>query len=623
MKKFVRFLVLGFFLSSLFLMSGCQQRRVSTIVMQQATSKEQVTSLLLNQSNKSGWYRSGGSGPFLANMGNVDGAMAEYSSHTSTNTQVSGIDEGDIIKVDGQYIYTLTSYGLTITQVQSGNMTIVYQEAFNHYVPQELYILDDYLILIGGIYEQWNYLGSTDTDSIQPMLAIYRYFGYEKTNVKIYDMQDRSALELVKEVTVSGYYQTSRLLQDQFYLFANFYPNLYPQTNDEYGMLPWIQEGEDQKQEFAAQDIYYYPDIISSYYLVLGQISLADITQATTTKAYLGLSGEIYVSYEHVFVATYDNTYRYFDILGVYNYHYNTFTRISKIRLSDLMWQASSRVSGNIKDRYSLDEYQGYLRIATTTSDWSNRKQVLHSNVYVLNPSLQVVGKIENIAPDEMIYAVRFHQEEGTLVTFRQIDPLFKLNLSDPTNPTISLGLKEDGVSYYLHPIAGTDLVLGLGYDTQENQWGGVTFNGVKLSLYDVSGEEAVNISTVIFEGMWTYSEAIYNPKAIFYDAENGLFGFAMETWVPQGSYGSRLQAQGFYVFSYLDRDLSDYVTLTHFEGAIVYQNWQDYYGLYFNYIHRGARIGNYLYTISEQQIQSYLVSDFSHYQTLIIGQFD
>ncbi len=220
-------------------------------------------------------------------------------------------------------------------------------------------------------------------------------------------------------------------------------------------------------------------------------------------------------------------------------------TRIVKIALSDLKQKAVARVEGTISDRYWMDEYNGYLRVATSV--WGSTQ---YTNIFVLDSNLSVKGKITNIAPGESIYSVRFNKETGSLVTFKQVYPYFNLNLSDPSNPTISRGLKEDGVSYYIHYIGDTSYTIGVGRMSEvvNSGWGErVIWTGLKVSLYDNSSGEAVNIKTVVLEGS-CYSELFYNPKALLYDEAKGLFAFSYENWqytdifFPQGNKDCSIQ---------------------------------------------------------------------------------
>ncbi len=617
--KSIRGILIVVFLT-LGLSTSCASLRVD-LSLKQVNSKAELVTLLNDSDNKSSgsWYQTRDT-TFAEAM---SGSVSDSNDHSTTNVQVAGVDEGDIIKVDDEYIYTLTSSGLTITQASSGHLQIVYQQDFENYVPQEMFLYENQLILIGGTYEYFAYSGKTGEDAIEPALCIYPYFSYSKTNIRIYDMSDHANLLLQKEVTILGNYATSRIIDGTMYFFTNYY--FYNLLDNQY--IPRIADSSvngGAEYEIGVEDIYYYSNYIYFNFFLVGKIELDQTAQVTNLKAYLGISGELYVSSSNVYVASYDNAYSSINYLGTYSYTYLTYTRISKIALSDLLLKDVCRIQGNIKDRYSLDEYNGYLRVATTISDWQDYQSTLYSNVYVLDTKLKIVGSIRKIAEGERLYSVRFQADQGVLVTFKQIDPLFQLDLSNPLQPQISQGLKEEGVSLYLHYITGTDYVIGLGYNTETTSGGRTRFNGIKISLYDHSQAEAVNLSTVVLEGEWSYSEALYNPKAILYDQSSGLFAFAAEEWainLSGGGYYTQSR-QGLYVFTFADLDLSDYHCLTNFNEGIHYNDWYDYYDNYYSYIQRGARIGDYLYTISERYICSYNLIDYQLIEQLQIGTF-
>jgi uncharacterized secreted protein with C-terminal beta-propeller domain len=147
--------------------------------------------------------------------------------------------------------------------------------------------------------------------------------------------------------------------------------------------------------------------------------------------------------------------------------------------------KAKGEVYGSLLNQFSLDEDDGFLRVATTLSMWSG-KRIQFSNVYVLNEDLKVVGEVKNIAPDERIYSTRFLGDKLYMVTFKQIDPFFVIDLKDPKNPEILGELKIPGFSTYLHPY-DENTIIGIGKQTKENEWGGVDESALKISLFDVS----------------------------------------------------------------------------------------------------------------------------------------
>jgi len=527
-----------------------------------------------------------------------------------TNIQTEGVDEGDIVKNDGQYIYKLNTSGCIIVSADQGQLEIVSEIAVDNYIPLEMYIYGDKLIMIGGIYEYFSepYIDYTTFSAVE----CFYYMSYARTDIRIYDIASKSTPLLLRQLVIDGNYNTSRVMLEEGKLFYMINYNFYYGHSDKY--IPQISDSQVNGGEVGkipAENIYYYDDVVNYAYLIIGNIDLED-TSKSVQSAFLGLAGTIYVSAYNIYVASFDYySTQSVNIFGwVKESNTSPTTRIVKIALSDLAQKATGRVYGHIKDRYSMDEYQEHLRIATTV--WGGAKT--YSMVYVLKPDLTVAGKIDNIAEGESIYSVRFNKDKGSLVTFQQVDPYFNLDLADPANPKISKGLKEDGVSHYIHYIGETNFTIGVGRDSTaiSNAWGNsVQWLGLKVSLYDNNSGEAENIKTISIRGQG-YSQLFYNPKVLLYDEQRGLFAFAYEDW-SQGVNFEYKKTQGLLVFRFNleadnDEDKLIYAGLLTNLNAAEQQGRSDgyWYNTYLKYITRGVRIGDYIYTISDTYIVSY-----------------
>ena len=200
--------------------------------------------------------------------------------------------------------------------------------------------------------------------------------------------------------------------------------------------------------------------------------------------------------------------------------------------------QASGNIPGCILNQFSMDEYQGYFRIATTVNRYSVEKKVYlygilprfydqtllaaqTNGVYVLDENLNIVGQVTDLAKGEDIYSVRFQKDTGYVVTFYQTDPLFEIDLSDPRNPIVTDALKITGVSDYLHSL-GDNLLLGIGRDGTQR---GLT-GEMKLSMFRVNADgENEEIHKLVLQNTFD-SEALYNHKAILIDVEKRLLAF-------------------------------------------------------------------------------------------------
>ena len=545
---------------------------------------------------------------------------------SETNVQTEGMDEGDLVKVRGQYIYKLSGNGCTIVRAVNGQLSELTRIGVDNYVPVEMYVSEDNtkLVMIGGIYEY----NTSYSLRAEPMYDWCYYVPYYKTDIRVYDITDKSAPVLEREITLDGNYYTSRLEEEtnRLYYVVNYY--FYYGNEEKY--IPSIMDStvnDGVEQNMPSADLYYYSDIANYSYLIIGYIDLDEPSTDAKQAAYLGLDGTIYVSAENIFVATYDYYSGYEkNIFGwVRRDESYGLTRIVKISLDDLKQTALTRIKGTIKDRYSLDEYNDFLRVAVTVNT-STR----YNAVYVLDNTLELTSKIENIAPGESIYAVRFNGITGSLVTFETVDPYYRLDLSDPYDIKISDGLKKPGVSFYIHYIEGTPYTLGIGRSTDENS-GWVRWNGIEVVLYyndpDDPLADPVIVAEYVIEGD-CYADILYEPKALLYDKELGIFGFSYQRWSYSNYYYyySSME-QGFALFSF-DTSATDNedkltyrTTLTNLNLGKVDMsgNYNYYYDAYWSFISRGVFIGDYIYTISDRVIASYDIETLSLTQRLTL----
>jgi len=201
-------------------------------------------------------------------------------------------------------------------------------------------------------------------------------------------------------------------------------------------------------------------------------------------------------------------------------------TAIVKIGTKEVKMGPVGEVAGEPLNQFSLDEYEGFLRVATTTgSSFGAGKS--RNDVYILDENLNVTGEILDLGLDERIYSVRFMGDTGYLVTFKQIDPFYVLDLADVKNPKVAGELKIPGFSSYLHPLT-EELVLGVGQEDGR----------VKLSVFDVSNKNnPVEREKYLMDEYWSQVQS--NHRAFLGDSQNQVF------FLPAGSSG--------YIFSYSD----------------------------------------------------------------------
>ena len=484
---------------------------------------------------------------------------SENAVYSETNVRQEGVDEADVVKTDGRYLYTLKDNGRSVAIVDTANgelqMVIsIPVEADDQ--AREFYVSDGHLILISEFNQEredgaWTY-ASTDT------------------RVTTYDITDPEKPEKAGEVTQSGSYTSSRLTDGHLYLFSQYSVDvtsgITPKDKKDY--IPYVNQ-----QMLEADDIYLPPFSQAYMYEVVSSVDIAKPGEIQDSKAIFSDGGELYVSN--------DNIYWYET-----RWSEKTETVIKRISYKDgkLKAEASGKVDGYINDSFSIDEYDGYLRVVTTDDETNG--------LYILDSKMKEVGSITGLAEGEQVYSARLLGDTGYFVTYEQTDPLFSVDLSDPKNPEIIGKLKIPGFSEYLH-FYGENLLLGIGMDVDED---GFTTNGVKLSMFDISDSSDVKeIQKYTLENVYS-AAAMYDYKAVLIDPEKNVIGFAAD-----GNNG-----ENYYVFSYNDANgfeclMNETVNGNGYQSA------------------RGVYVDNTLYVVKGNIIEAYDMADYQKTGDLIL----
>ncbi len=498
--------------------------------------------------------------------------------YSKTNVQVEGIDEGDIVKTDGEKIYVLKprSDNLVILDAKGKDTVLRSQtrvsEKYKDYSPRysnsdedytllpvsgyenaaEMYIYDDYVAVVLSCSQ--SYRSRTN--------GITRYDNETWTLVRIYDVSNPDFPVKVATLGQSGNYETSRLIGDSIYLITDFNTRL-DEREDYSEYIPSLyRDGE--SELVPVNSMIVPPEINSQCFTVITEYDLSE-QKAVSTKSVLTAADTIYMNSEHLYIA--DQRY-YNDVLEEYKESVYTVTEtvsgdrtdIYKFDLGDtIKTKAFCTVDGHLLNQFSMDEYKGNLRLVTThqtssrkvykdeefgftNTKWNSSDQT--NGLYIYDENLDLLGSITGLAKDERVYSVRFTGDVGYFVTFRETDPLFAVDLSNPKAPKIMSALKIPGFSEYLHPY-GKGLLFGLGQDATEQGW----TTGVKLSMFDTS--DPYDVQEIHKKKLdFSYTTALNNHKAILISAERGIIGF------PSGN-GYRLYgydpAKGFYEITEMD----------------------------------------------------------------------
>ncbi|MDH5691333.1 MAG: beta-propeller domain-containing protein, partial [Candidatus Bathyarchaeota archaeon] len=294
---------------------------------------------------------------------------------------------------------------------------------------------------------------------------------------------------------------------------------------------------------------------------------------------------------------------------------WNGNTTIYRIHVqgSNMTCEARGTVPGHERNQFSMDEYDDYFRIETTT--WT-QSWTIETNLYVLNMNLSVVGQLEGLAPGENFHSARFMGNRAYLVTFKKTDPLFVINLSQPTNPSVLGELHIPGYSDYLHPYDETHLI-GVGKHTVEADEGDFAwYQGIKMSLFDVSNvTNPVQIDNVIIGDRGSDSPVLYDHKAFLFDKSKNLLVIPIleakidrskyPGEVPPHAYGEPVW-QGAYVFDVsLFHGFVLKGRITHLKNGI--STYEESY-----WVKRSLYIEDVLYTVSNRKVKLNMLDDLS-----------
>lgn len=434
-------------------------------------------------------------------------ANNEYS---DTNLQVQNVDEGDVVKTDGTYIYTSAAdtFGSTVCIYKAEGkdtkkLTELTVDSMNI---SEMYIKDHFLVLVGSDWEKQpakeKLSGAYTEQNIQP----------ENTLVLVYDIADIKKPKQTFRKTQSGTYSSSRINGNYLYTFSVMYAVSADKKDKRECYIPSV------GGSLVPEDRLIIPsDVTSSAYIVLTSLDIMGGDDFSDTLSILGGDGICYASEENIYIASLTADY--------------TKTTISRFHYQDgkLKENGEKTFRGKILNQFSMDEYEGKLRFVATTEHTGWFTSSISNGLYVLDENMELLGKVDRLAKSERIYSARFMGDKAYFVTYRETDPVFLVDLSDPSNPIVKDKLKIPGFSEYLQSY-GEGLLLGIGSNIDKN---GDT--QVKLTMFDISsGTNVHEIHTKLLENE-TYSLAGKNHKAILADAGKNLIGFAAESYEKNG----------------------------------------------------------------------------------------
>lgn len=485
--------------------------------------------------------------------------------YNKTNLQTEGVDESDVVKTDGSYFYVAAGGQVRIVRIDSGKM-----EEVGHIRPdlesgdsvREMYVDGNRLYLISETQETalkleenesfwWNsYYMDTDT----------------YTQLRTYDITDRSNPSQLGTVTQEGYYNTSRKVGNYIYMFTDRGIDYY-ETMEEFldNAIPRVQG-----EKLTASDIY-IPNRASSQ-LIVASVDVEQPDKVVDRIAVFNDNTRIYVGSSSIYLynSSWDNEGEY--------------TEIARFSYKDgyMDAKAAASVKGTIRDTFAINEKDGCLRVLTSgwgTGDVTNR-------LFLLDESLKLTGEIDDIAQGETIYAARYLGDMAYFITYRNTDPLFVADLSEASNPRLLGSVEVTGFSDYLH-FYGENLLLGIGYETDEDS----VREGVKLCMFDIAdGANPKVIGTKVIEKA-AYTAAADDYKCVLASPEKNLIGFLAED---PGAY------REYKVFQWQENGFVE-VLSQPLKKEMQMQN---------SYKIRGIYVGEYFYIVGDKEIRSYDMKD-------------
>ena len=530
-------------------------------------------------------------------------------SHSETNAQVAGVDELDTVKNDGSYIYTVTNNTVAIVLAYPVTEAKLLAHVSVNGTLQGIFVDGNKLVVVSQQYQQYP---SPFIATLQPAgssIVVYPIFlNYpQTTSLSIFDISNHASPVLTTTLVVNGTLAGARLIGDYAYLVAT-----QPVYCTGPILLP-VNVVNGQALTTGIATVYHsdIADVAHSFTTVVG-INVTEANPTPAAKIFLiGTSSNIYVSLHQIYLTQ-----------PIWSQVEQTAVHRISIDGASISYQATGTVSGHVLNQFSMDEYNGNFRIATTGYSFNQvastggvaSTYVQQTNLYVLDSGLHIIGKLEGLSPGEAFYAARFMGDRAYLVTFQRMDPLFVIGLQDPTQPKVLGQLNIPGVSDYLQPYDETHLI-GFGKSSTNVTWeNAALFQGLKLSLFDVTDpSNPIDTSNFLVGDRGSDSPALTDHKSVLFDRSLNLLVIPLTIAQAQSNTTctwcyNPLVWQGAYVFNVTVQDgIIFRGGITHLAtGQIPSWNNSNFF------VTRALYIGSVLYTISNNTVKMNSLSDLT-----------
>ncbi len=532
--------------------------------------------------------------------------------YSTTNIQVENVDEADIVKTDGDYIYSISEDNVIITDAKDPKQPKVVAtiQSEDDDIPEDIILYKDKLVVI-----------STKGNQTQR----YYYNNRMNTVVKIYNITSREKPVLTKSYEMYEPYYTSRCIDNVLYVISS--GNL--RKEDDKIVVGYNEDN--MEKEMSIDKIKYLKDVKTTKQTLISTVDLNNETADIKLDSYLMNISNAYIPENAIYLLNqkYNNDskipikllFGFKGVFGLEDYYEmdsesGYYTEIYKFDIKEnVEYKAKTKVKGKTINQYSLDEKDNHLRIALYDNDGSR--------VAIFDEDLKQIGISDNVAKGEKMYSSRFIGDKVYFVTYKTIDPLFVMDLSNETKPKVLGKLKIPGYSTYLHPY-DENHIIGIGMETKEvinrNSNGKVISTtakvvGMKMALFDVSNVNSpVQISSVVIGDSRTTSAILTNPKALLFSKEKSLIAIPInnysqdfevtssnnyETMINNYTkYGKPYNAEGYFVYNI---NVQDGFKL---KGVITHEKTNATYYYSNSKLLRGLYIDNNLYTVSETMIK-------------------
>ena len=535
-------------------------------------------------------------------------SMSSENDYSTTNIQVENVDEADITKTDGNYVYSISENNVLITNVENPeNMKI--EASLNNpgYVPEDIILYNGKLVIISTNYtssSQYTYYNNSSNDN---------------TMVTTYDISDKTRIKKINEYVVYSRYYTSRCINGQLLVICS---DMLRKENDK--IVTYYMEN-NEKKEIGLNNIKYLKGEATNYQTIIASANL-NTNESVKLSEYLFNIENAYVSENNIYLVNSEynnNKTPIFEniknlllkgIIGcirnieMADYDYNKYTTIYKFKINDdgsLKYNNKTKEEGSTINQFSLDEYQNNLRVALSGNEGSR--------IVIFDENLKKIGSTEYLSKGERMYSTRFLENKAYMVTYKNTDPLYAIDLSIPTSPKVLGELKIPGYSTYLHPYDENHLI-GIGMETKEKVYRD-SFGKVKRTTAIITG-----MKMALFD-----SAILTNHKALLFSKEKGLLAIPVNKYESDfeinvnnednisdmesiyTKYNKTYTAEGYFVYNI---NLTDGFKL---KGIIEHEkNTSIGYSYGESKLLRGLWINDNLFTVSEDMIKVNKLDDLS-----------